>query len=445
MSLKKRAEKVVSPVIGRYTDIEIEHAKGVHLLSKHNSPYLDFSSGIAVNNTGHCHPKVVEAIRKQAGEMIHVCAGIGYYKQYIEVCEKLKEITPGDLEVSFLCQSGTEAVEAAIKLAKCASGRQGIISFKGAFHGRSLGALSVTSSKESFRKPYEPLLPNVYFAPYAYCYRCTIGKKPKDKNRPLPPSCGFPCLAETEKLIKKVGTKQIGAMIVEPIQGENGYIIPPQQFIVGLRKLCNKYKILMIADEIQTGFGRTGKMFAVEHFGIVPDIMCLAKGIASGLPLGAIIAKKEIMHKWPTGSHGGTMGGNPVCCAAALATFEVLKKEKLVENSHKLGKHLLKKLKKMKDHYRVIGEVRGLGLMAAVEFVKLPDEWLSSDAESQIPPPNPEFVKKILKYCVENKLILISGGEFAQTIRFVPPLIVSQNQVDAALVIFESALRASLK
>jgi len=421
MSLKERAAKVVSPVLAMYTDLEIECGRGMYIITSNGDKYLDFSSGIAVVNTGHCHPKVVEAIKKQSGELIHACIGIGYYASYIEVCEKLKDISPTGLDVSFLCQSGTEAVEGALKLAKYVTGKQGIIAFKGGFHGRSLGALSVTTSKEKFRKPYEPLLPNVYIAPYAYCHRCTLVKQGDN----FAPKCKYECLKQTENIIKKAGAKKIAAMIVEAIQGENGYVIPPKAFISGLRKLCDKYKILMIADEVQTGFGRTGKMFAIEHFNVVPDIMTMSKAIASGMPLGAVIAKKEIMSKWSPGSHGGTLGGNPVACKACIATIEVLQKEKLVQNADKLSKFLNGKLKNLAAHYdELISDVRSIGLAAAVEF---------RDSQN---------VSKVLKLCLDHKLILMSGGEFGQSVRFAPPLIVTKSQLDTAMILFESALRS---
>jgi 4-aminobutyrate aminotransferase len=425
-SLLKKADKFLSPVLAHYTNIEIEKGKGVYLFDFEGKKYLDFASGIATNSTGHCHPHVISAAINQTKKLIHACTGIVYYESNVALAEKLAKLLPEKNWMSFFCQSGTEAVEAAIKLAKYTTGKQSIIAFKGGFHGRTLGSLSLTTSKQKYRQGYEPLLPNIFFAPYAYCYRCKFNKNTQN--------CSFECLEETEKLIKKAGAKKIAAMIVEPIQGEGGYIVPPKEFIKGLRVLCNKYNLLLVFDEVQTGIGRTGKMFAFEHFGVVPDIICLAKGIASGFPLGAVIAPPELMKKWSPGAHGGTLSGNPVSCAAGFATLEVIEKEKLLQNSAQQGKMIKNHLIKLQKKSTFIGDVRGLGLMVAVEFIK--------DSKKT---PNPEIVKKIRKKCLENGLILISCGTHDQVIRFVPPLIVEKEHLEETLKIFESSLANSVE
>ncbi|MCX5726224.1 MAG: aspartate aminotransferase family protein [Candidatus Saganbacteria bacterium] len=416
--LVSRGKKVLSPVLAHYTELEVTRGRGTYLFGADGKKYLDFAPGIAGTNIGHCHPKVVAAAEKQIHNLIHACAGIVYYEQNIALAEKLKEIAPGDLSMSFFCQSGSEAVEGALKLAKYVTGKPGIICFKGSFHGRTLGALSITTSKEKYQKGYKPLLPNVFVAPYPYLFQAG-GKAEKLAKK---------CLSETEKILKKNKGK-IATMIVEPIQGEGGYVVPPKKFLQGLRALCNKHNVLLIFDEVQSGFGRTGKMFASEHFGVIPDIMALAKALASGFPLGAVVSTEELMTKWSPGAHGGTLTGNPVSCAAALATIDVIENEKLAKNSEELGNYFKKKLEELKGKYPVIGDVRGLGLMIGVEFVK-----------SGTNEPNPEAVKFILKECLRTGLILISCGTCDQVIRFIPPLSVSKEEIDQAFNIFEKAL-----
>lgn len=396
-SLKARAQKVVSPVLGMYfSGFEVSGGRAGYLLGRDGKKYLDFATGIACCVTGHCHPKVVSAIKSQAEKLLHTCIGIAYYEPYIRLAEELQKIAPIESGQAFLCQSGAEAVEAAIKLAKYVSQKPGIIAFQGGFHGRTLGALSVTTSKMKYRSGYEPLLPEVYISPLD--------------------------LQGVENILS-ANKGKIGGMIVEPILGEGGYIVLEGSFLAGLRRLCDQYGVLLIFDEVQTGIGHTGKWFACEHAGVVPDILTLAKGIASGLPLGACLAKKEIMAKWPPGAHGSTFGGNPVSCAAAIATIGIIKKEKLLQNTKKLGKYLKIKLGQLqKKSPGLIKEVRGTGLMLGVDFGAS------------------EPVKKIINTCLQKKLVLISTGGDGTVIRFIPPLNVSKKQIDAALEIFASAI-----
>lgn len=396
-NFKGRGASVLSPVLGKYfDDFEIKGGKGNYLIGTDGKKYLDFASGIACCATGHCHPQVVAAVKKQAGKLIHTCIGVAYYEPYVKLAEELQKIAPMENALSFFCQSGSEAVEAALKLAKYATKKSGIIAFQGAFHGRTLGALSVTTSKMKYRDGYEPLLPDVYIAPFD--------------------------LAVVEGLIKSHPGK-IAGIIVEPILGEGGYIVVKKDFLRGLRQLCDKYQVLLIFDEVQTGVGRTGKWFACEYSGVVPDILTLAKGIASGFPLGACLAKAEVMSKWSPGAHGSTFGGNPVCCAAAIATIGVIKKENLLQNATKLGHYLKIKLSLLVTRYPLlIKEVRGLGLMIGVDFG------------------NSEIVKKILNYCLANQLLLISTGGDGTAIRFIPALNINKKQIDQALKIFSHAL-----
>ncbi|OGC33848.1 hypothetical protein A2311_02695, partial [candidate division WOR-1 bacterium RIFOXYB2_FULL_48_7] len=342
-TLKKRSLKSLSPVLGKYyDDFEIKGGKGNYLIGLDGQKYLDFATGIACNILGHCPPTVVAAIKKQASTLLHTCIGVAYYEPYVALAEELQKISPIANTQVFLCQSGSEAVEAAIKLAKYASHKPGIIAFKGGFHGRTLGALSVTTSKMKYREGYEPLLGEVFIA---------------EMNPTV-----------VEDIIKQNPGK-IGGMIIEPIMGEGGYLVVPAEFLRQMRALCDQYGIYLIFDEVQTGMGHTGKWFACEHAGVTPDIMSLAKGIASGLPLGACLAKAEIMAKWSPGAHGSTFGGNPISCAAAIATIKTIKQKKLLANAAKLGKYLFKQLSKIQTLYpSLIKDVRGIGLMIGVDF-----------------------------------------------------------------------------
>jgi len=390
----ERFKKAASPVLGLYFgDFPIKAAKGCYLFGEDGKKYLDFSSGIATCSTGHCHPQVIAAAAKQMKKLVHICIGVALYEPYIKLAEEMKTIVPMKDAMSFFCQSGSEAVESALKLAKYASKKPGIIAFQGAFHGRTMGALSATTSKMKYRDGYEPLLPEMYIAPLD--------------------------LSVVEGLMK---TKQIGGVIIEPVLGEGGYVVIKKDFMAGLRKLCDTYGAYLIFDEVQTGFGRTGKWFAADHLGVVPDIMTMAKGIASGFTLGACVGKREVMEKWSPGAHGSTFGGNPVNCAAAIATISVMKKQKLIENSAKLGGYMKKKLEELKNKYSVIKDVRGMGLMIGIDI---------GDAA---------VVKKIMDTCLKNGLVLISTGGGGTVLRFVPPLIVKKAEIDKALKIFEKVL-----
>jgi 4-aminobutyrate aminotransferase len=396
-NLKARGAKVLASVLGKYfDDFEIKGGKNGYLIGVDGKKYLDFATGIACTVIGHCHPKVSAAIKKQANTLLHTCIGVAYYEPYVKLAEELQKISPIKKAQSFLCQSGTEAVEAAIKLAKYTTKNPGIIAIKGGFHGRTLGALSATTSKMKYRDGYEPLLPEVFIA---------------EQN------------LESVAEIFKTYQGKIAGLIVEPILGEGGYLILPTEFLIGLRQLCSENNALLIFDEVQTGIGHTGKWFACQHFGIVPDVITFAKGIASGLPLGGILASAEVMAKWSPGAHGSTFGGNPVCCAAAIATLDVIKQEKLLQNATKLGAYMKSKLVGLQSkHPKLIKDVRGVGLMIGVDF-----------GDSAV-------VKKILNYCLEKGLVLISTGGDGTVIRFVPPLIVKKKEIDQALKIFEATI-----
>jgi 4-aminobutyrate aminotransferase len=423
LNIYERAQKVFPPTAGRYTKFGIVKGEGSYLYTDNGKKMLDFASGVAVCNVGHNHPKVVKAAIEQIQNLIHGGHNVVFYESYVKLGEKIVELTGNDTMVYF-SNSGAEANEGSLKLAKYVSKRPAIISFKGAFHGRTLGTISITTSNSAFRKNYEGLLPSVYFAEYPYCYRCPFKQQPGQ--------CNMECLEQFESIFKyQIDPDTIAAMIFEPIAGEGGYIVPPKEFVQGLRQICNKNNIYLIFDEIQTGIGRTGKMFAYENYEVRPDIMSLGKAIGSGFPLSAVVAKRDIMEKWIAGAHGGTFGGNPVACAASLAVIDILENG-MLENTVRMGNYLLNKLNKIKNKYSTIGNVRGLGLMIAVEFVK---ENMN---------PNGEIVKKILNYCYNNGLIMIPCGPDKHVIRFIPATTVNQAEIDFALRVFEAGINNSL-
>ncbi len=418
ISLFDRASKVTPPTALRATQLGIVKAEGSYVLSEDGKKYLDFASGVAVTNVGHNHPKVVEAAKKQMEELIHGGHNVVYYPSYVELAEKLSELNGGDHMVYF-SNSGAEVNEGAIKLAKKVTKRPAVLSFKRGFHGRTIGTTSITFSNSVYRKDYEGLLPSVYSAEYPYPYRSGLTEEQEVER----------CLKLLEEVFQfQISPDSIAAMVIEPIQGEGGYIVPPKQFLQRIREICDQHGILLVFDEIQTGFGRTGKMFAYEHFGVKPDILTLAKGIASGFPLSALVASRELMEQWPAGTHGGTYGGNPIACAASLATIEVLEEEGL-SNAVKQGKYFKERLLDLQKNIKGIGEVRGLGLMLAMELVKENGE------------PDPERIDKLRKYALETGLILLACGTERNVIRFIPPTTVTQAEIDHAINIVEQGLK----
>lgn len=412
--------KHVNPVLSRTAPIVAVSGKGTYLTDMNGDAYLDFTTGIAVNNVGHCHPKVVAAVQKQASELMHTSV-VTHHMRYIELAQKLSQITPGKLDSVFLANSGAEAVEGAIKMARYVTGRPAIINFRGSFHGRTLLATALTTSKLYYREKYEPLPPSIFTVPYPYEYRSQF--------RNNPDGLVAWCKEQIDILFAQfVHPEQVACMIVEPVQGEGGYIVPPQKFLAELRKIADKHGILLIIDEVQTGFGRTGKMFATEHFNVEPDIMLMAKAIAGGMPLSGFITRKDISSKWAPGRHGNTYGGNPVSCAASLATIEVLEEEKLVERSASLGKKVMDRLKDFAKDKPYIGEVRGLGLMIGIEF---------NDEHGH---PSKEIAEKVNQRCFENKLLVLTCGNHGQVLRLIPPLNMSDEEADKGLTILEKAM-----
>lgn len=418
-------KKYLSPALAKTTNLVAASAKGCYLTDVDGNEYLDFVQGIAVNALGHCHPKVVEAIQNQTSKLITASFNLINYPTTLMLAEKIAEIAPGDLGVTFFSNGGSEANDGAIKLARAYTGRPGIIAMRGSFHGRSLGATSITGSNSKYRKHQEPLLPSVYFTPYPNCYRCPYNTT-EDK-------CSMECMQELQRLFDYlISPEDVAAIFMEPVMGEGGYVVPPQKYVTAMRELCTKHGILLVFDEIQSGFGRTGKMFASEHFGVVPDIMTLGKAIAGGLPMSAIVSTPEIMSKWMPGMHGTTFGGHPVCAAAGLAVLKEFEDTNILDNVNVQGAYLKERLLEMKDKYPVMGDVRGLGLMMAVEFVNPIDNSPSADA-----------LNKVKDYCLEKKMLTLSCGVHGNGFRFATPLNVSREDLDKGLTIFEEAVKAT--
>ena len=414
-----RDRRTVSQNLTRDYDLVVKRASGMMVEDVDGNRFLDFAAGISTVSTGHCHPDVVKAIQEQAAELIHVCYTDFHYAPYIELCEELARVAPmrGAKRV-FLSNSGAEAVETAVKLARVRTGRQKIVSFYGAFHGRTLATLTLTASKPVQRKGYGPLLPDVHHTHFSYCYRCPVNREPG--------SCDVQCLdLLTDSMFHHtVPPEEVAAVLVEPVQGEGGFIPPHPKFLPALQKLCREHGILLIADEVQCGMGRTGKLFACEHFGLEPDMVILAKGIASGMPISAVVARDDVM-KWNDGGHGSTFGGNPVSCRAALATLKLLRGG-LTDNAGRVGTRLIGKLKELMKKQPMIGEVRGLGLMIGIEVVR--DRATREPAKAER--------EEIILRAFEKGLLTLPCG--ISTIRLSPPLICSDDDADKAVAILDA-------
>jgi 4-aminobutyrate aminotransferase len=415
-----RDAEVVSPSYPRDYPFVMSHGRGVEVWDVDGNRFLDFAAGIAVCATGHAHPEVVKAVREAAGEFLHI-SGDFWHERMVALAERLARLAPlGEPAMSFLCQSGTEAVEGAVKLARYVTGRQRFIGFLGGFHGRSMGALAFTSSKYTQQKGFAPTMPGVTHVAFPNPYRPVLAG----------PDQGRAVLDYIRMLFEKsVPAAEVAAILVEPIQGEGGYIVPPPGFLPGLRALCDEHGILLIFDEVQSGVGRTGRMFACEHEGVAPDIMTLAKGLGSGLPVGAIVAKRRLMQQWKRGAHGNTYGGNPVTCAAAIATLDLVERE-YAANAAEVGAHFIARLGEMARDYACIGDVRGRGLMIGMELTK-PDGT-----------PDAALCEALITRAFHNGLLLLSCG--VSTVRFMPPLSVSRVEVDEAMDLLRVALGEAL-
>jgi 4-aminobutyrate aminotransferase len=406
-----------------WPELPVVRAEGVYLYTEDGREYMDFTSGIGVTNLGHNHPKVLNAAIEQMKKFSHSAVGITMHEPLLRLTEVLPKVMPEGMEMFFFGNSGSEAVEGALKMARYVSGRPGIIAFTGGFHGRTYGAISVTSVKSKYRKHYEPFVPGIYFADFANPYRCPIGDTPEKAVEWS--------VASIEKIFNHyIQPTDVAAMIVEPVQGEGGYIFPPVEFLRELRRICDQNGIFLIFDEVQSGFGRTGQMFAAQTYGVRPDIMAIAKGIANGFPLSATVASRDIMSRWLPGAHGTTFGGNPVACAAALKVQEVFKEENVLENCRNMGELFINGLKKLQSSYPFIGDVRGKGLMIALEIIK-------SDGSKS---PDGEKAMAILQKALDHGLVGYMAGRTGQVIRFIPPLVITTEEINKALKILEVSI-----
>jgi len=413
----------VSPVWSRITDILLERGAGIYVWDAAGERYMDFTSGIGVVNTGHCHPRVVEAVRDQAGKLIHAQINIYYHEPLLRLISALQQVVPARLDSYYFSNSGAEAVEAAVKLARHSTGRTNVIVFQGSFHGRTAQTMAMTTSKTVYRAGYQPLPAGVFVAPFPYAYR--YGWEPAQ-------TVDF-CLQELDLILHtQTAPDETAAIIVEPILGEGGYVPAPPGFLPALRDLCSAHGILLIVDEVQSGCGRTGKFFAFEHHLMEPDIIIMAKGLGSGLPISGIVAPRSVMQNWQPGSHGGTYGGNAIACAAAEATLGVIIEEDLMDNAAARGIQLMSGLRSLQKRLNRLADVRGQGLMVGCEF-SLPGTRI----------PDPLTAKAVVNHCAsDGGLILLTCGAYSNTIRWIPPLVVTESQIDEGLEIFERALVA---
>src|ERR1700722_13018696 len=417
-------DKYISPSYTRSYPLVAKSGRGIVVTDVDGNEFYDFSAGIAVTSTGHCHPHVVAAIQKQAAELIHMSGTDFYYESMVELAARLSKIAPmpGPHRI-YYGNSGAEAIECALKLARYHTKRQNVIAFLGAFHGRTMGALSLTASKPEQRRRFAPLVPGVTHVRYPDVYRGAAGPQDADS---FALGCGR---FIEEKLFKTtLAPEEVAAIFVEPVQGEGGYVVAPRIFMQELRRTCDRHGILLVVDEVQSGIGRTGKWFAVEHTGVEPDMICIAKGIASGMPLGVTLTRSEIMD-WVPGSHASTFGGNPVCVAAALATLDVIEKENLLEHSAEVGAHMMKRMADWPTRLKLVGDVRGLGLMIGVDIVKDKTTKEHGAAERDL----------IIERAFEHGVLFLGCGP--STIRLCPPLVVTEEEADVALEVLEECIQ----
>ena len=418
----ERDAAVISPSFGRAYPLVVEKAEGNIVKDVDGNEFIDMNAGLAVCSVGHGHPKLKQAIKDQVDKFIHYSYTDFFYEDYVDLGEELSKVLPmqGDKKI-FYGNSGAEAIEAAMKVSRWHSGRQGYLAYIGSFHGRTMGAVSLTASKPYQRRRFSPLIPGVEHIFYPYCYRCPFHLEC--------PSCNYACVDYIDDYLfhKYVAPEEVSMLLAEPIQGEGGYVVPPDGYFKKLKKLLDQYGILFAVDEVQSGVGRTGKWFAIEHFGVEPDILCTAKGIAAGMPLGVMASKAEIQD-WTPGSHASTFGGNPVSCAAALAVLDIIKTDKLLENAAVQGGYIKERLTEMMEKHSMIGDVRGKGLMVGVEIVK------DKDSKEVAP----KATEEIMMECFRNGLAIVNCG--VNVIRWMPPLTITRDLIEPSLEIFEKAL-----
>jgi 4-aminobutyrate aminotransferase len=419
-ALVERDQRVVSPSYPRDYPFVMSHGRGVEAWDVDGNRFLDFAAGIAVCSTGHSHPHVVNSIKDAAERFLHISSDY-WHEGQVRLAERIAGVAPfGEPAMSFFCQSGTEAVEGALKLARYVTGRPRFLGFLGGFHGRSMGSLAFTSSKYTQQKGFFPTMPGVTLVPYPNPYRPLFAGADQ----------GQAVLDYVEQVLfaGAVPAAEVAAVLVEPIQGEGGYIVPPPGFLPGLRALCDRHGILLIADEVQSGIGRTGRMFACEHWNVAPDVVTLAKGLGSGLPIGLVVAKKRIMERWTRGAHGNTFGGNPLCCAAALATLDLVEGG-YVKNADDVGRYFRRRLRELMERHPEVGEVRGKGMMIGMELV----------LDRATKAPARDLAEAVVTRAFHNGLLLLTCGQ--STVRFMPPLVATREQVDEAVAIVEASLR----
>ena len=419
-----RDARVISPSYTRSYPLVVDRGEGAIVVDVDGNRFLDANAGIAVVATGHCHPKVVDAIQRQAAKLIHMSGTDFYYENMVDLAERLARLAPGDdARRVYFGNSGTEAIEAAIKMARYHTGRDKFVAFLGGFHGRTLGALSLTASKTVQRRGFGPLIPGIAHVPYPYCYRCAYGKEPD--------TCAVECVKFIdEQLLRTIlPPEEVAGIVLEPVQGEGGYVVPPPRFFEELRRIAEKHKLILISDEVQSGMGRTGKMWAGDHFGFDPDIIAVAKGIASGLPLSATIARTHLM-RWGPGSHASTFGGNPVSVAAALATLEMIEQE-LLDNAARIGSHMMDRMRDWPRRFPSVGEVRGLGLMIGFELVR------SQETRERAP----KLRDQLVHAAFERGVLVLGAG--LNTVRLSPPLVLTRDQADFIVDTFEELLRST--
>lgn len=414
----------MTPAWSRIFNFVADRAEGSYIYTDDGKKLLDFTSGIGVTNTGHCHPKVVEAIREQAGLFLHAQANIVIHKPMLQLIEELRKIVPSSIDSFYFANSGAEALENAVKIAKAATGRPNVIVFNGSFHGRTHATMALTTSKTSYRTGFAPLPGGIYVSPFPYAFNLKMTEEQASQY----------ALEQLEYLLaSQTAPRDTAAILIEAVLGEGGYIVPPASFMKGLRDICDKHGILLIFDEVQSGFGRTGKWFALEHFGVVPDIITAAKGIASGMPLSGVFSRTDIMKKLDVGSIGGTYGGNAIACAAGVATIHAMREEKMLENATERGIQLMTGLHKLQEEYPRIGDVRGKGLMVGTEFIV-------DGSQAKAKP----LVKEVIHKAEEKGLLLLSCGTYDNILRWIPPLNVSSEQINAGLKIFGESLKESV-
>jgi len=421
----KRRQQQVPQAPFNVTTAFIQSARGAVMTDVDGRELIDFAGGIGVNNVGHCHPKVVAAIKEQADQFIHTCFHVAMYDTYVDLAERLNSLAPGDFDkMTLFTNSGAEAVENAVKLARYVKKRPAIICLQNAFHGRTYMGMSLTSKIKPYKLGFEPFVPEVYRMPSPYCYRCHFGL--------TYPDCGAACARYLEDFfIDYVSPESTAAVIAEPILGEGGFITPPPEYFPILQEICRKYDIALIIDEVQTGCGRTGKFYAIEHWGIEPDIVTLAKSLAGGMPLGAVTGRRDMMERVHVGGLGGTFAGNPISCKAALAVIDIFLQDGLLQQSVALGEKVASRFEKLMARHEMIGEVRGKGPMMAMELVK--------DRETK--EPATEAAKKLVQNCFEKGLVLITCGNFGNVIRTLMPLVITDEQLERGFSILEETLQ----